>query len=326
MTIAFTEGGREPFGTRPLIVSLALTLGFLLLLPRAERTLRVAAGLYLLGTVAAFVLVTPIGDNTTRVGADFAGPLLACALLARGARPSSSRALTCALLVGLLAWQWFAPVREFAKGVGDPVSRTSSYTGLENYLRAHDTPLGRLEVTFTLSHWEAAILAPQFPLARGWEKQLDTADNGLFYRRPLRSASYHAWLQQLAVRYVIVARAPLDPSSRGEAKLVLGGLPYLRPVYSDAHWRVFEVIAPTPLASAPGRVTALAGQSFVVDFTRPGTTLVRIRFTPYWRARAGCVGRGHGGFTRVSSPRSARVAVTISFSVARILDHGVRCG
>jgi hypothetical protein len=326
LTIAFTEGGREPFGTWPLIVSLALTLGFLLLLPRADRTLRVGAGLYLAGTVASFVLVTPIGDNTTRVGADFAGPLLACALLARGPRPSSSRALTTALLVGLFAWQWFAPVREFAKGVDDPVSRVSSYTGLDNYLRRHDTGRGRLEVTFTLSHWEAAILAPRYPLARGWEKQLDTADNGLFYRRPLRSATYRAWLRELAVRFVVLARAPLDPSSRGEAKLVLGGLPYLRAVYSDAHWRVFEVIAPTGLASPPGSVAELGGQSFVVAFTRPGTSLVRVRFTPYWRARSACVGRGPGGFTQVSSARPGRVAVTISLSVARILEHGVRCG
>jgi hypothetical protein len=325
LTVVFNEGGREPFGTYPLLISLGLTIGFLVVLPRRERILRAGAGLYLLGTVGSFVLSTPIGDNTTRVGADFAGPVLACALLGRRGRPSSSRALTGALLVGLFAWQWFAPVRELAKGVGDPISRTSSYTGLFAYLAAHDTGLGRLEVTFTKSHWEAAILAPRYPLARGWEKQLDTSDDGLFYGGLLTPATYHAWLDELAVRYVIVARAPLDPSSRREARLVLGGLPYLEPVYTDRVWRVFKVLDPAPLASPPGRVTELGGQSFVVAFARPGTSLVRVRFSPYWRAGSGCVGRGPGGFTEVSSRRQGTVRVTIAFAIGRILDHGVRC-
>ncbi|HWH12599.1 MAG TPA: hypothetical protein VG165_15865 [Solirubrobacteraceae bacterium] len=342
LTLAFPEGGREPFGTWPMIISLGLTLGFLGLLPRGERVLRAGAWLYVVGTAASFVLVTPIGDNTTRVGADFAGPLLACALLGRGrsaaagrpiartmlrrwGRPSSLRAATGGLLVGLLAWQVFAPVREQAKGFGDPISRQSTYRGLLAYLGAHDTGPGRIEVTFTESHWEAAILAPLYPLARGWEKQLDTGDNPLFYRHPLSAATYHAWLEQVAVRYVVVANARLDPSSRPEAKLVLGGLPYLRAVWSDPHWRVFAVVDPAPLASPPASVTGLGHQSFVVDFTRPGTSLVRIRFSPYWRAQTGCVGRGPGGFTDVSSRRAGRVAVTIAFSVGRILDHGVRC-
>jgi hypothetical protein len=325
LTIAFAEGGREPFGTRPLIVALALTLGFLCVIPREQRMLRVGAGIYLLGTVAAFVLRTPIGDNTTRLGADFAGPLLACAVLRRGARPSSLTAVTAALLVGLLAWQWFAPIRELAKGIGDPVSQPATYRGLLGYLDAHDRQPGRVEVTFTRSHWEAAILAPRFPLARGWEKQLDTGDNGLFYRPTLPAATYRRWLGALAVRYVIVARAPLDPSSRREARLVLGGVPYLRAVYSDRYWRVFQVLDPTPLASPPGTVTRLGGQSFDVYFSRPGQSLVRVRFTPYWRAAGACVSRGAGGFTDVSAGRRGVVHVTIAFAVGRIFERGARC-
>jgi hypothetical protein len=325
LTIAFNEGGREPFGTRPLIAAVFFTVGFLVVLPRRERVLRVGAGLYLVGTLASFVLTTPIGDNTTRVGADFAGPVLACAMLSRRGRPSSSVALTWGLLVGLFAWQWFAPVRELAKGVGDPISRTATYTGLLGYLDAHDTSPGRLEVTFTRSHWEAAILAPRYPLARGWEKQLDAGDDGLFYGRTLSPAAYHAWLDELAVRYVVLARAPLDPSSRLEANLVRGGLPYLRSVYSDSHWQVFEVLDPTPLASRPARLTALGGQSFSLDFTRAGTSFVRVRFSPYWQVGSGCVGPAAGGFTQVTSDRPGPVRVTIGFSVGRILDHGARC-
>jgi hypothetical protein len=325
LTLAFPEGGREPFGTLPLIVALALTIGFLGVVPRRERLLRAGGWLFLVGTLASFVLTTPIGDNTTRLGADFAGPLVACAVLSRRGRPSRYVALTGALLIGLLAWQAFAPVRELAKGIGDPVSRTSTYRGLLGYLGAHDTGPGRLEVTFTLSHWEAAILAPRYPLARGWEKQLDAGDNGLFYRRSLSSATYHAWLEALAVHYVVVARAPLDPSSRREARLVVGGVPYLKAVYADSHWRVFEVIHPTAMASPPATLTTLAGQSFSVRFAAPGSSLVRIRFSPYWRAVSGCVGPGPGGFTQVSSRRPGTVEVTIDFAIARVFDRGLRC-
>jgi hypothetical protein len=325
LTLVFAEGGREPFGTWPFIVSLVLTLGFVVALPAGERVLRAGGVLYFVGTVASFVLTTPVGDNTTRVGADFAGPLLACAVVGRRGWPAGLRGLTAAVLVGLFAWQWYAPVREIRKGIGDPVSRTSTYRGLFAYLGAHDRGPGRIEVTFTLSHWEAAIIGPRYPLARGWEKQLDTVDDPLFYRRPLTAGVYRAWLDELGVRYVVIARAPLDPSSRPEARLVLGGLAYLRAVYTDPHWRVYRVLDPTPLAGWPARLTELGPQSFALDFSRPGASLVRVRFSPYWRVAAGCVGPGRDGFTEVRSGRPGVVRVTIGFSVARIFEHGVRC-
>ncbi|HEX3874705.1 MAG TPA: hypothetical protein VHW26_11205 [Solirubrobacteraceae bacterium] len=326
LTIAFGEGGREPFGSRSLIAAVVATVGFVVFVPRRERILRAGGWLYLVGTVGSFVLVTPIGDNTTRVGADFAGPVLACAVLNRRGWPSRLGALTGAVLVGLFAWQWNAPVDELAKGVGDRVSRPSTYTGLLAYLGAHDRGPGRLEVTFTRSHWEAAILAPRYPLARGWEKQLDTADDGLFYGHSLSSAAYHAWIDRLGVRYVVVSTGPLDAASKLEAKLVLGGLPYLRPVYSNRDWRVFAVVDPTRMASRPGTMTGLGGQSFTVRFSRPGTSVVRVRFSPYWQAGSACVGSGPDGFTSVTSKRAGVVRVRIGFSVGRIFDHGVRCG
>ena len=49
----------------------------------------------------------------------------------------------------------------------------------------------------------------------------------------------------------------LDGSSDEEAALIRKGLPYLREVFSSAHWRVFEVLDPMPLVSAPATLTAL---------------------------------------------------------------------
>ncbi len=325
MAVLFPEGGRQPFGGQALLVSVLLTVAFLYLTP--DRTLRIGAGLYLAGTLVAFVLVTPIGGNTTRLGAVLAGPLLLCAR----ARPERRRAAglaTAAVAItaaGLLAWQWYAPVREVARSVGDPLSRASTYTGLFAFLAAHHAAAGRVEVPFTRSHWEAAFIPGHFPLARGWEKQLDAGYNPLFFHPRLRPAVYRAWLDSLGVRYIAVARAPVDPSSRAEVRLVLGGVSYLEPVWSDPHWRLFAVVDPEPLASPPARLTALAPQSFSLRFARPGTTVARVRFTPYWRPSSGCVARAPGGFTAVSAARATVVHVGIAFSVGRSLAPGRRC-
>jgi hypothetical protein len=322
LAIVFPEGGRQPFGSQALLVSVILTLGFIVL--ARERLLRIGAVLYLAATAAAFVLITPIGGNTTRVGAVFAGPLLACALARRPAVLGSPA--VAAVLVGLVVWQWYAPVREVSRSVGDPLSQTATYSGLFAFLAARgDGGEGRVEVPFTRSHWEAAILAPRYPLARGWEKQLDAGLDPLFFHPVLPPARYHAWLRALAVRYVAVPQAPSDPSSRAEVALVLGGLPFLRPVYRDRHWRVFAVTDPQPLASGPARVTELGLQSFTLRFRRPGTSVAQVRFSPYWEARPGCVARAPGGFTAVTAARPGVVRVGVAFSVGRIVGAGRRC-
>ena len=99
---------------------------------------------------------------------------------------------------------------------------------------------------FTQGHWEAYRLAPLFPLARGWERQLDISDNHLFYGGRLDAATYRTWLEQLAVRYVAVADTKLDYSSHSEVRLIDGGLPYLLLVARLAHWHVYEVTGATP--------------------------------------------------------------------------------
>ena len=48
----------------------------------------------------------------------------------------------------------------------------------------------RIEIPFTRFHWETYVVAPRYPLARGWERQLDIKDNPLFYSGPLTAATY----------------------------------------------------------------------------------------------------------------------------------------
>jgi hypothetical protein len=58
---------------------------------------------------------------------------------------------------------------------------------------------------------------------------------------PSSPHSYRAWLAREGVHYVALPDVPLDPTGRAEAKLIRRGLPFLRRVFSDRHWEVFEV-------------------------------------------------------------------------------------
>ena len=78
----------------------------------------------------------------------------------------------------------------------------------------------------TQSHWEAAIVARQTPIARGWERQLDIKYNPLFYDDDCSpQKSYRALARRNGVSFVAVADAPLDGAGTREARLVRPGCP-----------------------------------------------------------------------------------------------------
>ena len=139
-----------------------------------------------------------------------------------------------AIALPLLYFQWQAPVRDVRTlrrrpvGVGGVLPAAAPVPGPPG------GPPFRVEIPFTPIHWEAYAVAPRFPLARGWERQLDIKYNQLFYGGPLTPATYDAWLHQLAVRFVAVPDAQLDYSARKEAALIDRGLPYLRLVMRTA--------------------------------------------------------------------------------------------
>jgi hypothetical protein len=119
----------------------------------------------------------------------------------------------------------------------------------------------------------------------------------------------------------------LDPSSAREGELIAAGLPYLRLAYSSSHWRIYAVRAAVPLASGPGRLTALGHESFSLQADAPGRFLVRVRYTPYWTltSGAGCVSRGAGGWTRVDASRRGPLRLRASFSLGRAFGSGRSC-
>ena len=328
LALLFPEGGSQPFAA-VAFAAVALSCGLLLwLLPARERVLRAGVLVYLGAALLAFGVASPMGGNASRLGVAFAAPMLLCA--AAGAAPGRRRLVFVAVLP-LLAWQWWAPVRETVKGALDPSSRLAYFSPMLTFLeeRAEAAPV-RIEVPFTRMHWESVHVARRTSLARGWQTQLDVKYNALFRAgaaRRLTPARYHAWLRREGVHYVALPDVALDPTGRAEAALVRAGQPFLRPVFVNRHWEVFEVRDSPGLASGVGRLTRIGTQSFTLRVRRPGTTLVRVRYTPYWRITRGrgCVSRAAGGWTTVRAARAGTVTVEATFDPRAILSRDARC-
>jgi hypothetical protein len=300
----FPEGGTEPFVASAFWPALVATALVAALLPARERALRVGAALYALACATAYVLATPLGGNVTRLGALVAGPVALGALTGHR-RP----VLVAAIALPLAYWQAYPAARDVARAAGDPSVAAAYHAPLVRFLERRPGAF-RVEIPFTENHWEAAWVAPQIPLARGWERQLDRRYGALFYDGALTAARYRAWLDEHAVAYVALADVVPDQAGRDEARLVERGLPYLRPVWRDEHWRVFAVRDPVALvagaAAGPIRLTA---DGFELTAPRPGPALVRLRHSRWWRVTAGraCVQRGPGGMTAIRVFAAGRV-------------------
>jgi hypothetical protein len=330
LAAAFPEGGTEPFVFSAFWPALAFAAIALVLTPRAERTLRIGVALYALAATATFLIDTPIGGNVMRLGALAAGPAAALVLWRR-------RTLALALLAPfLLWWQCSAAVHDVRTASGDASVHAAYYAPLLAELgRLDATASGtgaRLEIPFTRLHWEARWVAPAIPLARGWERQLDVARNAVFYAHrgrdgaPLTAARYEAWLHDDAVSWVALPDARLDYSAKAEARLIEHGLPYLRRVWRGAHWRLYAVDRPAPLADPPARVVRAGTDALTLAVPRPAAVRLRARWTPYWAVTRGdaCV-EPDGDWTRLDVRRAGIVQLAVRFSPLRIGAHAARC-
>ena len=324
LTFAFPEGGYAPFPFSAYIAIPAFCIACLVVLPRTERTLRVMTVLYGLGSSAALVVPTAMGGNAVRLGALFGGPVLACALAGRWRRPIVPIA---ALLAALAVWQWSAAVRDIHKAATDPVAKASYFDPVREYLRLLPDQR-RVEIPFTFGHWEGAEVAAEAPLARGWLRQLDTGRNDIFYKGVLNELTYASWLSENAVRYVALPDAKPDRSSYRERALIERGLPYLRLRARFDHWRIYEVTLPTPIVVPTGDANIVLDQlgsdELLLRVRKPGDALVRVRWTPYWLAKGGCVER-EGEWTRVTARKEGFLRLVTRFSPERVLQRGRRC-
>ena len=319
LALAFPEGGSEPFAFSALWPVPLIAIGLALVIPRREHALRAGVALYTLGCIVSYAIPSAVGSNAVRLAELLAGPVAALVLWPR------RRMLLLAAAVPLLYVQWHAPVRDVS-GAGGPAITNAYYRPLLSFLERQGGPPFRIEIPFTKFHWEAYAAAPRFPIARGWERQLDIKYNHLFYDGKLTASNYERWLHSLAIRFVAVSDAPVDYSAVAERALIDGGLPYLRPVWRSRHWRVYAVADPTPIVQGAATLRAIGPNWLSLEAERPGVAVVRVHFTPYWAITegSGCVAPD-GQFTRLLLRRAGAVRMAIRFSLLRIRATSPRC-
>ncbi|GAC1435243.1 MAG: hypothetical protein NVSMB51_04290 [Solirubrobacteraceae bacterium] len=285
--LLYPTPGYEPFAPSSFWPALLAVL----VLARLLAAYRPVLLLYGAALTLAFALHTPVGGNSVRLGALFAGPLLmACG----GPRARAVLALPFAY------WALVAPVRDVTRAAGDPSTRASYYAPL---LRFAGHPF-RIEIPFTANHWEAYRVAGSgLPLARGWERQLDIGRNGLFYAPgSLAPATYVRWLREQAVTLVALPDAKLDASAQQEAQLLRSGrVAGLREVFRSRHWRIWSVADAVPPTSAPATLSGTT--PLRLDFTTAGTSELRVR------PAGGCLRRAADGFSLVHATRASSITV-----------------
>jgi len=333
LTAAFPEGGYHPFVFSSFFVVPLVALAALPFFMPGDRTLRIACVLYALAAFGLFLVHTPFGGNTVRLGQLVGGPLVLCAVLAHPPRGTRWRAGAAVLLGVLLWWQWAPIIREYRKVADDPSTQASYFKPLLDYVKGQTPgPPSRITMPQLRSQWESYYVAKEIPSGRGWLRQVDVKLNPLFYEGTLTPERYGRWLDENAVRWVAVPDAPIGYGGKREVELLDKGTPpYLRGPVQAGHWRVYEVTTAhrlvVPEGGADMRATALKPDEVDLDVRRPGSAIVRVHFSPYWRIAGGpgCVEEASGDWTRVSARRAGRIRLVTTFAPRRVVDRGRRC-
>jgi hypothetical protein len=267
--------GRMPFSARDLFGALCATAAVALLCP--QRLARVGAAVFAAAEIFFFLVPSSVGVNIGRLTAVFgAAAVLAFSPWHRLAAVTAAIALT----IG----PGFDLVMQIQAGRDASMHRAYYQPLVQQLVRSRDlagpTAAGqRVEVVDPRTHGDASYVAPVVPLARGWYRQADVANNPVFYQPgALTPATYRAWLDSLAVRWVALPNAPLDYASVEESKLIRNGLPYLHPVWQSAQWSLYEVNRPKPLAD--GAFAQPAAGALSVDVGRQGWVFLRVRWSP----------------------------------------------
>ena len=323
VALLFPAGGTEPYVWTSFVPALLLTLAAIAVVPDRERLVRVGLAVYAAAVVATLLIDTPMGGNVNRMGVLLIGPLILCA-----GWPIRGKPALMALIPFLLAWQVVPVARDLSTVAGEEAVTASFYEPVERLVgpRLEAEP-GRIEVLPVKSHWESARLAPDLPLARGWERQTDRRLNAVLYEGELTPASYRRWLDDLAVRFVAVPKADLDYSTDREAELISSGPEYLTEVFESPDWTVYRVSNPRPMVEPPARLIELGTDSVTVGSPRAGAFRAAVRWTPWWRVLSGpgCVSETDDGFTRFEFERPGRIVVEAALSPLVRFEGSRRC-
>jgi hypothetical protein len=322
----FPGDGPFPFPWAGLVITELLCLTALTPLVRTTPVVRLGALFYAAASFFSFLVPNPLGGNAPRLAGSIGVPLLACFLTAPGpamARLSPAgligrltggrvielghrwRVAAVLLVVPFAVWQWAPSGLVVTSPASHPELQQSFYQPLLHELSSVAPDPIRVEVPPTLEHWEAAFMAPHVSLARGWERQLDIANNPLFYvAGGLSAASYRAWLDAKGITWVALPAAPLDYAAEGEARLLASSqVPGLDLVWQTPQWQLWRVNGSPGLVSGAATLTTLGPDHLTLQVTQPGPITVRVHYTAFWSVTSGeaCLSSAPGGWTAVDA-------------------------
>jgi hypothetical protein len=221
----------------------------------ATASIAVGVALYALALAVAYAVPSEVGNNATRLGVSV-GVALVVMLAWRSAPPHARAAGRRGVPLALAQW---IPAGKRAARRRQPVGPGRPTSSRCSFLRRADSPLGRVEVVPTALHWEAAYVAPYFPLARGWERQLDTGANPIFYTPgALTATSYRT--RGCSPTACASSRCPTCRSTMPRSPRPSSCAPACRGcalLWRTAHWRVYAVVGAPGLVSGPGATAEL---------------------------------------------------------------------
>ena len=264
-------------GSPPVQMVLALIGLALVVVACREPTIRVGAAIVAIGLLVCLVVPNSVGLNLTRMVWLLAAPLI----VGYGHRPDR-------FVVALTGLALVFPAVDVTWQLAEahsPSAQPSYYQPLLGQLRQRmftgDAVGQRVEVVEPQTKGAARFVGESIPVARGWERQVDVADNPIFYTKgALTPTSYRQWLDQMAVAYVAVPHTQLDFASVDEAALIRTGLPYLAEVWHNQDWALYRVLDSRPLARN-AQVISVHGNQVRLQVTRPGRVPLQIRWSDH---------------------------------------------
>ncbi|MFC9407297.1 hypothetical protein ACFRAA_22100 [[Kitasatospora] papulosa] len=302
--LLFPFHGEQPMSRNRLWIPLSLCAALWCATPQGWRLVRYGAAVYGAGVIVTFFLVSPIGANVDRLAIVAGPPVLLAALMTRlpfrAPRHAAPHAVLAAMLFTCTGWMISNTYNDVA--VSRPLPSWAKHTdGVIAALDQLHAYRMRVEVVPTTNHREAYLLAPHFNLARGWNRQLDVERGPLFYDGTFSVAKYRAWLDRWAVGLIVLPAGHPDGAGLAEANLLKHPPSWLSPEWRDDGWTIYRVQAPAPLVSAPATVLRTDEAGLRVHMPLPGSTVVRIAYSPWLSAPGACVERV-GAWTRLTVP------------------------
>jgi hypothetical protein len=281
--IVFPGAGQMPYPWWHMAVALVEIAVVAAVCP--NRTIRIGCAIAAGATVFFFLVPSPVGTNMVRLSWLVATPMVA----ASGRLP---RFPLVVIVLGLAVWPAIDLGIQLDKAAS-PASKSAFFTPMVDAWRQQAVAAGptaageRVELVDPASHWGAAYVAPVVPIARGWDRPTDRADNALFYDGSLTAASYDDWLHETSVGWVALPKGVgLDYASKAEAEIVASQPGYLEPVWHNASWQLYRVLGAQPVVRGAD-IVAVNDRQITFRTSQAGAVDVAIRWSPYLALTAG---------------------------------------